>query len=145
MAPEGFHRDDKWVNVHALTDEMIDQVVELSAPQRSLGNAIMIKQLNGAAARVSPTATAFPHRQLPYSLLPLAFWLDPAESQANMDWMHEVVAVAAPQAGGVYVNGADGDPLRAIYGVNLERLIEVKNRYDPTNLFALNHNVRPTL
>lgn len=145
FAPEGMQRDDRWINIRELSDESIDTLIALAEPSRSLGNAIVIKQINGVAARVSPGATAFPHRHLPYSVVALAQWMDPAMAPAMRGWVSEVVEAFKPVTGGVYVNGADDEAVASIYGSNYQRLVGVKNRYDPTNFFAGNINVEPTV
>jgi FAD/FMN-containing dehydrogenase len=109
--------------------------------------AVAIEHLGGAISRVGERDTAFSHRHATHSLLVLRMWHDPAESAANMAWGRACYDAAEPfLENGVYVNylADEGDPrIRAAYGANYERLVEVKTRYDPTNLFRLNQNVTP--
>ena len=107
-----------------------------------------LQQMHGVASRVEASATAFPHRAELYDCLILAQWPDPAASAENIAWSRAFFSALEPfLTGGVYVNdlGNEGvDRVRAAYGTNYERLVEVKNTYDPTNLFRINHNVGPT-
>jgi FAD/FMN-containing dehydrogenase len=145
FAPEGMQRDDRWLNLAALSDETIDTLIALAEPSRSLGGAIILKQLNGAAARVSSTATAFPHRNLPYSVLATTQWPDPAMAAPMLGWVHDVIDTLSPVTRGVYVNGAEDESMDSIYGVNYSRLVQVKNRYDPSNVFNSTINIRPSI
>jgi hypothetical protein len=92
-------------------------------------------------------ATAFPHRGNRYDCLILSQWPEPDQSPQNIMWTRELFDAIAPfAADGVYVNnlGDEGAPrVRQAYGANYERLVELKARYDPTNLFQHNQNVEP--
>ena len=74
-------------------------------------------------------------------------WQDPAESEANIDWARRCYRTAEPfLSDGVYVNylGDEGEArVRASYGPNYERLAAIKKKYDPTNFFRLNQNIKP--
>jgi FAD/FMN-containing dehydrogenase len=109
--------------------------------------AVAIEHLGGAISRVGEGDTAFSHRHATHSLLVLRVWQDPAESAENMAWARACYNAAEPfLENGVYVNylGDEGEArVRAAYGANYERLVEVKTRYDPTNLFRINQNVTP--
>ncbi|MEU7415064.1 FAD-binding oxidoreductase [Streptomyces antibioticus] len=109
--------------------------------------AVAIEHLGGAISRVGEGDTAFSHRQATHSLLVLRVWQDPAESAENMAWGRACYDAAEPFLdNGVYVNylGDEGEArVRAAYGASYERLVEVKTRYDPTNLFRVNQNVTP--
>jgi hypothetical protein len=100
-------------------------------------------------ARVGETETAFANRGEPYLLGIEGNWEDAAGSDQNMAWVRNVVADIRPfSGGGVYLNFPgfleEGQQLlRGGYGRDYERLLEVKRRYDPANLFRLNANVAP--
>ena len=102
----------------------------------------------GAMGRVDPTATAFPHRGVAHSLHVLAGWTDPARDGEITAWARGLHDSMTPFAtGGVYVNllGTDEQSrVRAAYGVNYDRLAEIKAKWDPDNLFRGNHNVVPS-
>lgn len=145
MAPLGFAFEDQWANINDLTDEAIEQIISLALPERSLGGAIVIKQLNGAARRVSSTAMAFPHRDLPYSVVAIAHWAPGVDGSSHVAWVQDVIDAVEPLVGGFYVNGALDNPAKLAFGVNYDRLVDLKNRYDPTNMFHGNVNIEPTI
>jgi FAD/FMN-containing dehydrogenase len=109
--------------------------------------ALIIEDLHGAATRVEPTATAFPHRQPGHNLLLISQWTDPADSDACIAWARTTFESLAPHmADRAYTNylpADDHDRIRQAYGVNYHRLVELKRRYDPGNLFRLNQNIDP--
>ena len=104
--------------------------------------------MHGAASRVAVTDTAFPHRQEQYELGILSQWDDHADSEKNIRWTREFWEAIQPNVEeAVYVNmlGEEGEErVRAAYGPNYERLVVLKNKYDPTNFFRLNQNIKPT-
>jgi Berberine and berberine like len=95
-----------------------------------------------------PTATAYPHRQARYDWLILSQWADPAASSQNVAWTREFFEAMRPAfADGVYVNslGEEGGArIRQAYGPNHKRLVAVKTRYDPENVFRHNQNIAPS-
>ena len=74
-------------------------------------------------------------------------WPDPAQNEANIAWVRDYYDATAPLSeDGGYINFMAGDDqgrIRANYGPNYDRLVEVKRRYDPDNLFHLNQNIAP--
>ena len=108
---------------------------------------IAIADCHGAYARVGNADTAYPHRHLQYDLVILAAWTDPADTGRNIRWTRELFDALQPHLDhGVYVNDLGeegGQRVRDAYGANYARLVEVKRRYDPANLFRLNQNIDP--
>jgi FAD/FMN-containing dehydrogenase len=143
FAPPGFKLHERWDTLYAMPDDVIDGLVDRATPGNSLGNVIVIKVLNGAATRVDPSETAFPHRNTRYAVLSLAAWLDPAEEAANIAWTESVKAVIAEQRFGTYINASIGNPLNEVFGDNATRLAAVKAAYDPDNMFHGNVNIKP--
>ena len=98
-------------------------------------------------ARVPGDATAFPQRASHLTMNVHTRWDDPAKDAACIGWARDLFAKAAPYAvGSVYVNfipGDEPDRIAAAYGGNMPRLRAVKAKYDPANLFRMNHNIRP--
>jgi FAD/FMN-containing dehydrogenase len=134
--------------VDSFSDDAIEAIVDFFAGAvPGFFAAIAIEQLGGAVSRVRPQDTAFSHRDAQHSLLVLRMWQDPADSEENIDWARRCYRTAEPfLQGGAYVNylGDEGEArIRAAYGSNYERLAAIKNKYDPTNFFRLNHNIRP--
>jgi FAD/FMN-containing dehydrogenase len=131
-----------------LPDALIDAAIERFASVPSTMTAILFEHFHGAVTRVSPTDTAVPHREPGWNLLIPSVWTDPAASDRNIRWTRETHAALAPHlAERRWLNylGDDqaDDAVRAAYGPNYDRLREVKRRYDPTNVFHLNHNIAP--
>ena len=122
---------------------MVDAVRRCPSPMSGLS----IMPYLGAVTRVPPTATAFPHRAPGYSLLIVSQWQDRSQTDANIAWARETFAALRPyMSGRSYVNNLpadDGRRVRDIWGVNYERLVQIKRRYDPGNVFRLNHNIDP--
>ncbi len=133
--------------VPEITPTLIDAFVDYleSAPSRN-GVASFI-QLGGAVARVKPNATAYWHRAARYGVLLASFWDDPSVADRARRWTREGWARLEPMTDGFYVNLMAADDterrIRAAYGGNLDRLAALKQRYDPTNLFRLNANIKP--
>lgn len=108
---------------------------------------IFIGHVGGAAGRVTADATAFPQRSAHYVMNVHARWREPEMDQACIDWARGLYEAAKPYAAGTaYVNfmpGDEVDRVEAAYGGNYRRLLEIKQRYDPLNLFRMNQNLRP--
>jgi len=129
------------------SDEAIATMVTQFAAVPSPQSAVLVEHLGGAVSRVGTNETAFAGRDAPYSFLIVSVWPDATQSAQNIQWTDECWQAMQPWAsGGVYVNYlGDEDPARvkAAYGRNYDRLIAVKNKYDPTNLFRVNQNIPP--
>ena len=145
--PQGRRHYWKSSYLKELSEEAIEVMVEYVSEVPSPATGVGLQQMHGVASRVDPTATAFPHRDEHYDLLILSQWADPAESESNVEWTRSLFEAMKPFCeGGVYVNnlGDEGeDRVREAYGANYERLLALKGKYDPTNLFRLNQNIKP--
>jgi FAD/FMN-containing dehydrogenase len=122
---------------------LIDAFERVPSPMTS----ILIEHFHGAATRVDSTATAYAHREPGYNLALTGEWLDPADDDANIDWIRGTFeAVANYTADDVFLNylGDEGERVRAAYGPNWERLVTLKRRWDPDNVFRLNQNIPPS-
>jgi FAD/FMN-containing dehydrogenase len=130
-----------------LPDALIDAIVERFGSVPSPMTAILLEHFHGAVTRVGPTDTAVPHREEGWNLLLPSEWTDPAETAANIAWTKDSFAALSEHfSGGRWLNylGDDqDDAISAAYGPNYDRLVEVKRRYDPENVFHLNHNIVP--
>ena len=131
-----------------LPDELIDIAVERFATVPSPMTAILLEHFHGAVTRVGPTETAVPHRDEGWNLLIPSVWTNQADTEENIAWTRETFAAMRPHFGtGRWLNYLGDDEaeeaIRAAYGPNHERLREVKRRYDPDNVFHLNHNIAP--
>jgi FAD/FMN-containing dehydrogenase len=131
-----------------LPDALIDTAVERFASVPSTMTTILLEHFHGAVTRVAPTDTAVPHRESGWNLLIPSVWTDPSATEANIHWTRETHAALAPHlAERRWLNylGDDQaeDAVQAAYGPNYDRLREIKRRYDPANIFHLNHNIEP--
>ena len=107
-----------------------------------------MEHFHGAVTRVGVTDTAVPHRQEGWNILIPSVWTDPAATDENVAWTRDTHQALGPHLEARrWLNylGDDqgGDAVRAAYGPNYERLLELKRRYDPENVFHHNHNIDP--
>jgi FAD/FMN-containing dehydrogenase len=130
-----------------LDEAVIDVLLDFAARRPSPYTQIGLQHMHGAAARVAPEATAFPHRSTQWDFLILSQWDRPEDDAANIAWtraFHE--AMTAHLERDVYVNDLgddETDRVAAAYGANYGRLATVKAKYDPDNFFHANQNVVP--
>jgi FAD/FMN-containing dehydrogenase len=165
LFPRGVRAYWKNTSFDHLDDATIDVIVRRGAEQTWRGTAFDIHHMGGAFGRVADAATPFPSRSAGYWLNIYGFWPDASEDAARIAFVRGFAADMAPHAtGGQYVNflglEADGQGGRAagaaattaaatnaaisVYGPEkLQRLMAVKRRYDPGNVFRLNHNILP--
>jgi FAD/FMN-containing dehydrogenase len=131
-----------------LTDGLIDTCIERFATTPSPMNAILFEHFHGAVTRIGTTDTAVPHRAPGWNMLMPSVWTDPADTDANIQWTRDTFAAVgehlATRRWLNYLGDDQGDDsIRAAYGPNYDRLVEVKRAYDPDNVFHLNHNITP--
>jgi FAD/FMN-containing dehydrogenase len=134
-------------NFRALSDGLLDTLVDYVGTLPTAECEIFIGQLGGATSRVPADATAYPHRDANFVMNVHTRWRERGDEQASIKWARELFAATAPHAtGGVYVNFMpedETDRVAGAYGGNFARLAALKAKYDPRNLFRLNQNVRP--
>jgi FAD/FMN-containing dehydrogenase len=131
-----------------IDDELIDTIVERFPSSPSPWGGILFEHFHGAVTRVPPDATAVPHRAPGYNLLIPSVWRDPETTEENIAWTRDTFAAFEPfRAEGrwlnYYTHDEDDDALDAAYGPNRRRLVDIKRRYDPDNVFHLNQNISP--
>jgi hypothetical protein len=132
-----------------LSDGAVDSLVELFAHCPPPMSMVVLEHIHGEVTRVPVDATAVPHREPGFNLGLYGVWLDPAATDENVAWARAGYVAMRPFLSELrYVNylGDDevgDDPIRAAYGPNYDRLVEVKTAYDPDNVFHLNQNIRP--
>lgn len=149
-APFGLHSYWKAGLLNELSDDFLDTLAERFAVMPSPQSIGILWHLGGAISRVAPGDTAYYNRAALYHCRIIAEWADPAESQVNIQWGQATFAAVRKHFnGGVYVNHLDHDDgearIKTAYGGNYARLVALKNRYDPTNLFSSNFSIRPTV
>jgi FAD/FMN-containing dehydrogenase len=130
-----------------LSDEVIDVIVEYARRIPSPFSGVFIPHYHGAFSRVDKRETAYYHRDLQYEFLILSSWTSPGDSELNIGWTRELFgAVQMHVRHAVYVNMLDRDEgeqrVHDAYGGNYERLVALKKKYDPTNFFRLNQNIK---
>jgi hypothetical protein len=149
--PKGLQNYWKSSFIAAVTDDVIDLMVRHCADRPGpMCHGLIEHQLGGAVRANDPDATAFNHRDLEYSFMAIGQCTDPAEAGSCIRWAREFWEAMQPHAtGGVYVNylGGEADEglerVRAAYGAEkYQKLVALKNKYDPTNLFRLNQNIK---
>src|SRR5215831_785856 len=127
----------------AVADALIDRFPSVPSPR----SFFVFQQVGGAISRVPATATAYANRDAAYDSFPVSIWSDRAADEANIAWARDMHAVLRPFGmAGVYVNnlGDEGNErVKAAYGENYDRLVMLKRKFDPDNLFRLNQNVHP--
>ena len=150
FVPEGHQYYEKGHFITDIRDGAIDALIESYRTTSSPGNLLVFQQQGNAANRVSQDATAYSHRDARYNLILIARWSDPGESEIHFKWTRDLWEKLVPYStGGVYVNnvGSEADDgatmIRSAYGANYQRLAAIKQKYDPTNLFRHNQNIRP--
>jgi len=130
-----------------LTDGAIAAHEEFGPRVPVVNSTMHIYPINGACNRVAPDATAFAYREARFATVIAGMWPDPADNARNTRWVKDYYQALAPHsltAG--YVNFMaedDAGRVRDNYRGNWDRLVAVKRKYDPDNLFHLNQNIRP--
>jgi FAD/FMN-containing dehydrogenase len=145
--PHGMQRYWKSSFLKQPPDAALDIALEYADQMVSPHSMILLYLVHGAATRVPAEATAFGLREALWNLDVIGQWTDPAEAPQHIPWVRECwQALDAHGMGGVYVNhlGADEpERVREAFGHNYARLVQVKQQYDPANVFRFNQNIRP--
>jgi FAD/FMN-containing dehydrogenase len=134
-------------NFTALSDGLLDTLVDYVGTLPTEECEIFIGQVGGASNRIGAEATAYPHRDTNFVMNVHTRWRERGDAQTAIKWAREFFAATAPHAtGGVYFNFMPEDETErvpAAYGSSYVRLTALKAKYDPGNLFRLNQNVQP--
>lgn len=147
LLPAGLQHYWKTVFAPSLSPAAIRAHTEYGPKVPALQSTMHIYPINGACQRVPADATAFAYRDATYATVIAGMWPDPADNDANIAWVRDYYAALRPvsEPGG-YVNFMAGDDqgrLRDAYRDNYPKLVRVKQRYDPDNLFHGNQNIVP--
>jgi hypothetical protein len=135
-------------NFSDLTDQTIEVLIKqawrLPSPQCEIALAL----IGGATTRPSSDAMSYSHRNATYVMNVHGRWESSADDNKCLDWARSLYKETAPFAtGGVYVNfltDDESDRIKAAYGSNFARLVSLKRKYDPQNLFRMNQNINPS-
>ena len=150
--PEGRQNYEKAHFFSSLSDGAIDTLIDGFSKVTSPLSMLALQQVGGEMQRGAGQMAAYSHRDALYNLVIFTAWEDPGESEVHIKWTRDIWAALEPYStGGVYVNDIGreseegAEQIRSAFGAGYQRLVELKNKYDPTNLFRHNQNIRPTL
>jgi FAD/FMN-containing dehydrogenase len=134
-------------NFTELADGALDSIIEFAGKLPSPQCEIFIGLIAGAPNRIAPGAMAYGHRDAKFVLNVHGRWQEAQDDQKCIAWAREFFNASAPYASaGAYVNfmtAEESDRVASAYGSNYDRLVEIKKRYDPENIFHLNQNIKP--
>lgn len=147
LLPKGMQAYWKADFLSELNDGAIAAHLEYGSKVPSVQTSVHVYPIDGAVQLVGQTDTAFVNRSVKFSPVIACMWNDPADNEANIDWVRSYAAALRPHSSpGGYIGFMDGDDQGRIsenYGVNYERLQAIKGKYDPGNLFHVNQNIKP--
>lgn len=149
--PKGRHYYWKSLYLMELANETVDTLLELNAKAPSHHSTIDIWTMGGALSRIGTDDSPLSPREAPFMVGVEANWDDPQDNDRNIAWVRECIDGLTPySAPGIYLNFPgfleEADELvQKAYGSNLNRLAEVKKKFDPHNFFSLNQNIRPAI
>jgi FAD/FMN-containing dehydrogenase len=133
--------------VKELSDEAIAEHIKFGEALPSMHSAMHLYPINGAAGRVGKHETAWNYRDATWAQVMVGVDPDPANNEKTISWTKSYWDALHPySAGGAYVNfmmDEGEERVKATYGENYRRLVEIKNKYDPDNLFRVNQNIKP--
>jgi FAD/FMN-containing dehydrogenase len=134
-------------NFTELNDGALNAIIEYAGKLPSPQCEIFIGHIAGAANRVAPDAMAYAHRDAKFVMNVHGRWDSPAQDVSCIAWARAFFNASAPYASaGAYVNfmtEEEGGRVAVAYGSNYDRLVQIKRRYDPENVFHLNQNIKP--
>ncbi|HTY25941.1 MAG TPA: FAD-binding oxidoreductase [Desulfomonilaceae bacterium] len=147
-APRGIQSYWKTEYLSGLDDQAINTLIEHVAKMGAPFAQVHIHHIEGAVGRVDNGATAFGHRDTPFILNILGMCMDSAETDRHIAWVRAFAKGVQPYStGATYLNflGVEGEArVKAAYGdKKYDRLVQLKNKYDPRNLFHVNQNIKP--
>lgn len=140
-----------WKSHHltALTDDCIDTVIEFASRFPSPDCEVLIPHMEGAPSRVPEHETAYTFRKEPFLLNVHTRWNAASDDARCIAWAREFFESTRPYAKGVYVNFLSDEGEERVKDAYTseawDRLVQLKNMYDPTNLFRMNQNIKPTV
>lgn len=147
LLPPGLQHYWKGSFARQLPDEAIRAHLEHAEKVPCIESSTLIYPMDGECHRVPRDGTAYAYREARFSTVFGGAWRNPADNKRNMRWVRQYHEALRPHSEeGGYVNfmaGDDQERVRTNYGENYDRLVKIKGRYDPTNLFRVNHNIKP--
>jgi FAD/FMN-containing dehydrogenase len=132
-----------------MTADLVSAIVEGFEGDPNRTTVVFVQQSGGAIGRIANDATAFGHREAAGNLLSITDWAFGDDGSEHMAWNRSYWAQLEPFTRGFYTNDLSLEEttatVNANYRENYQQLVQIKNKYDPTNLFRLNANVQPTV
>jgi len=149
LMPSGLNWYWKADFVNDLSDDAIDIHLQHALQMPTLLSTMHLYPINGAAARVGKKDTAWNYRGATWAMVIAGIDADPANNDRISNWAKSYWEELHPySAGGAYVNfmmDEGEDRIKATYGDNYERLATIKAKYDPSNMFCVNQNIKPAV
>jgi len=132
--------------INTMSSNLIDAIVDNFEAHPERGGRVGFAQNGGAIGRVGNSETAFASRDAQYVLMSFVGWNTNNDGAEHLKYINEHWSKVHPFTNGFYVNDYfdhTQDMVKDTYGENFHRLLEIKQQYDPTNLFRLNANIKP--
>ncbi len=151
VAPPGRQNYLKSHFVRQVGDDIVNIAIDFFDRATSPLSSVLFQYMGNAAQRVPTGDTAFGHRNALCEWATNAVFMDPGESEIHIRWAREFASAVSPYSLGEYINqvGTEADSgeeaIQAAFGDNFQRLADLKRKYDPSNLFSHNQNIRPRL
>ncbi len=145
----GFRNYWKSHNFIEISDDALDVMVEYAGKLPTQHCEIFLAQILGLVNRIPSDATAYTNRDAKFVLNVHGRWDDAKDDEKCISWARDFFSASKPYASaGAYVNfmtEEEGDRVKSVYGKNYEKLVNIKNKYDPDNIFHFNQNIKPTV
>ena len=151
VAPQGRQNYLKSHFISQVSDDVVDVALDYFDRVTSPLSSVLFQYLGNASRRVPANETAFGHRGALCEWATNAVFLDPGESEVHIRWARDFASELLPFSSGAYINqvGTEEEEgreaIQAAFGDNFQRLAALKQKYDPTNLFSHNQNIRPRI
>ena len=131
-----------------ISDGLIDAIVDNLEAHPERGSMAFFQQAGGKINTIASDATAFPSRYAEHNLITGSFWTVGVDTAPHMAWSRRYWKTVSPYTDGFYINDEFSESQKDVnlnFLGNYQRLVELKNKYDPTNLFRLNANIKPSI
>ena len=151
LAPQGRQNYLKSHFMSEISDDALEITLDHFERVTSPLSSVLFQYLGNATRRVPANDTAFGHRGARCEWAANSVFLDPGESEVHIRWVREFAEALSPFSSGPYINqvGTEAEEgaaeIQAAYGGNFDRLAALKQKYDPTNMFSHNQNIRPRM
>jgi hypothetical protein len=148
--PHGWHYYTKAHYLSEMSDSAIEVIAQFGNTRTSPTSIVIVFGLGGAISRVGENETAFSHRDVGFAMDFISIWQNPNDGDIHKNWSRAAWEALKPHASsGIYINFLNDegeDRVKSAYNPDTyARLVALKNQYDPTNLFRLNANIRPSV